>query len=168
MERNQLALVGGVVLVIAVGGGAAAVLGLVPGTGGTDPAGSPPTVSEPATGNGTDSANATYAFEVTNLSECGRTCRIMESELTNAMNRTASNVTLTFDVYAGGDSTIWEGRKSLGALAANATAEQTTRIKVGMGGGVKIKQNDGNATIVTTVYSGGERQARFSDTQNVD
>jgi hypothetical protein len=167
MNRKVLALVGGVIVVASALGGAVA-LGFVPGASGGDSAGSPPTVAEPAAENETETEPAGFEFEVTNLSECGRTCRLMESELTNAMNESASNVTLTYDVYAGGNSTVWEGRESLGSLAANATSTQEARIEVGMGGGLKIRQNGGNATIITTVYAGGEERAQFSNTQNVD
>lgn len=166
MNRNAVALAGGVVVLLL--GGAAVTLGFVPGSGGGG-AGSPPTVAEPATENGTGNGSAPggFSFVVTNISECGQTCRLMESELTNSMNESASNVTLTFDVYAGGNSTVWEGRTALGSVAANATDDQSTRIQVGMGGGLEIRQNGGNATIVTTVYAGGERRAQFSNTSNV-
>lgn len=172
MNRNTLALAGGVVVLLGALGGAAVTFGFVPGSGGAGQAGSPPTVAEPATenetGTGTGSAPAGFSFVVTNLSECGRTCRLMESELTNTMNESAANVTLTYDVYAGGNSTVWEGRKSLGSLDANATTDQSTRIEVGMGGGLQIRQNGGNATIITTVYAGGEQRAQFSNTENVE
>lgn len=169
MNRNLLALVGGVIVVAGALGGVAVVLGFVPGGGGGgSTSGSPPTVAEPTAENGTESEPAGFEFVVTNVSECGRTCRLMESELTNTMNESASNVTLTYDVYAGGNSTVWEGRESLGSLAANATSTQEARIEVGMSGGLKIRQNGGNATIITTVYAGGDQRAQFSNTQNVD
>jgi len=174
MTRNLLALAVGLVVLVGVIGGVAVTLGLVPGTGDPGSNGSPPTVAEPApenaSGNGTGpgSERAGFAFAVENISECGRTCRLLDSELTNTMNESASNVTLTFDVYAGGNSTVWEGQKSLGALAANAPDDQSTRIEVGMGGGLEIRQNGGNATIITTVYAGGERRAQFSNTSTVE
>ena len=166
MNRNLLALVGGVVLVIGVAGGAAAALGFLPGSGDASTDSSPPTVAEPEVEN--DSEPTGFAFTVTNLSECGQTCRLMESELVNTMNESASNVTLTYDVYAGGNETVWEGRTSVGPLEPNATTEQDTRIEVGMTGGLKIRQNGGNATIITTVYAGGEERMQFSNTENVD
>jgi hypothetical protein len=168
MNRKLLALVGGVIVVAAALGGVAVVFGLVPGPGGGGSTGRPPTVAEPTAENGTEPEPAGFEYAVTNVSECGRTCRLLESELTNTMTESASNVTLTYDVYAGGNSTVWEGRESLGSLAANATTEQETRIEVGMSGGLKIRQNGGNATIITTVYAGGEERAQFSNTQNVD
>lgn len=171
MNRNLLALAVGVVVVVGVIGGVVVTPGLVPGVGDSGSTGSPPTVAEPAPANetGTDGERdrAGFTFAVENISECGRTCRLMDSELTNTMNESASNVTLTFDVYAGGNSTVWQGRKSLGSLDANASDDQSTRIEVGMGGGLQIRQNGGNATIVTTVYAGGEQRAQFSNTSNV-
>jgi hypothetical protein len=165
MERRTLALVGGAVVVIAVIAAGAVTLGLVPGTGAPDSTGSPPTVD--GSGNETGGENATYAFAITNLSECGQTCRDMRWELTNEMDDGAENVTLAFEVYAGGNSTVWEGTESVGELDANATAEVTTRIEVGIQEGLQIRGNDGDVTVITTVYAGGEQQAEFSDQDNV-
>jgi len=165
MERRTLALVGGAVVVIAAVAGGAVALGLVPGTGAPDSSGSPPTVD--GSENETGAGNATYAFTITNLSECGQTCRDMSWELTNERTESAGNVTLAFEVYAGGNSTVWEGTESVGDLDANATAERTTRIEVGVQEGLQIRGNDGDVTIITTVYADGEQRAEFSDEDNV-
>ncbi|WP_246982699.1 hypothetical protein [Halorientalis marina] len=165
MERRTLALVGGVIVVIAAVAAGAVALGLAPSTGAPDSTGSPPSVD--SSSKETENGNATYAFDITNLSECGQTCRDMTWELTNGVDERASNVTLAFEVYAGGNSTVWEGTESVGELDANATAERTTRIEVGIQDGLQIRGNDGDVTVITTVYADGERQTQFSDEDNV-
>lgn len=157
MNRTRIAAIVGVVGLVAVGGVGAVSLGLLPGDGG----GSPPPMNGTDGGgdgrpNGTD-AQLPVAYAIENSTECGRTCRVLTSNVTNLGNESLGNVTLAFVFYAG-DDRVWQGTTDVGSVAGNATERVETRVDVGMDGGLAIRGNDGYVTIRTTVRANaGER-----------
>jgi hypothetical protein len=114
-----------------------------------------------ATGTAT-AANSPFSFVVTNVESCGDTCRDITAELTNDQSSAAENVTTFTEMYAGNstdaDDKVWEGRDQFGTLAAGETVETTQRVEFSLNDGIKIRNNGGWVTIVTTIRSNGETQ----------
>jgi len=161
MERTKL-FVGVLVAVVAIGGaaGGAVYLGLLPGTGSSAPQGTPPEATEDA-----PSSNATFAFTIDNVSNCGQTCRLLNSTVRNELDRAAENVTLHIQIFTE-DEGVWEGTTQVGDLESSESATSTTRIEVSPRNGLAIQQNDGNVTIVTDVRATNASQ-QFTHEDNV-
>ncbi|WP_193767534.1 hypothetical protein [Halorientalis pallida] len=140
MERSQMAVVAGVAGAVVVAGvGAAFVFGLVPGGGGDD-------VAPPTTGDGNGS-EVTLNFTLVGGSECGQTCRVVNTTIRNTGN-TSLNVTAShalFTRYENGSAKkeAWSGQVAPGTIAANETVVSTFEINVGIGDGLALRENDG-------------------------
>ena len=91
-----------------------------------------------------------FTVSVGRIEECGNTCRDVTASITNNGGNPRPNVTVSTEIYAGGDR-VWEGRRELGTLAPDETKTRTERVDVGFLGAAKIKGDGGNVTIVTTV-----------------
>jgi len=190
MER-QTVLVGAVAAVVLLAAGGAVALGVVPtgltgGSGdgaqaadgnanGGDTGGETGgdtgdgDTAETTTAGGGDAPVTTtsgpFGFTVDSVTECGQTCRTMAATVTNDGDSAAEHVRLEITVYAGSDQ-VWEGTTEVGTLEAGESASTTTEIDVGLGGGAKIRGNDGYATIQTRVVSADDSQV-FRDRREV-
>ncbi|WP_092692925.1 hypothetical protein [Halorientalis regularis] len=149
MERSQMAVVAGVVGAVVIAGvGAAFVFGLVPGGGDDD-------TTPPTTGDGNES-DVALTFTLVGGSECGRTCRVVNTTIRNTGNRSL-NVTADhalFTRYENGSAKkeAWSGAVAPGAIAANETVSSTFEINVGIGDGLALRENDG--LLFTTLQTG--------------
>ncbi|MBX0322939.1 hypothetical protein EGH21_07850 [Halomicroarcula sp. F13] len=106
-----------------------------------------------------------FTIDIRSIEKCGETCRDVTVAITNNGGNARENVTVTTNIYAGND-TVWNAEESVGTLASDASRTETKRIDVGLVGGAKIKQNDGEITIETVVrWEGGS--ATFSERRDV-
>lgn len=176
---NRKYVIGGiiVVVIIAVGIGAALYTGVGPAPGGTSGGGDTiedfPTATESDSGAGTTDPSATppFTFTVDTIEECGTTCRDVTATLTNNQNDTATNVIVYTRIFAGEDNTetndlVWEGKNEIGTLASGASITTTERVELSLQDARKIDQNDGWITIQTTVDS-DETRVTFKDSDQV-
>jgi len=135
-----MAVVAGVVgAIVVVGVGAAFAFGLVPGGGGGDVA--PPTSGED---NGSE---VTLNFTIVGGSECGRTCRVLNTTIRNTGN-TSLNVTADHALYTRYDNgsakeEAWSGQVTPGTVGPNETTASSFEIEVGLGDGLALRENDG-------------------------
>lgn len=184
---NAKYVVAAVVVLLAVGIGAAAFVGVGPmgpddgESAVTDTPESTGTVYESGgsdgggdgsgSGSGTDTASQPpYAFEVVKIEECGDTCRDVTVELVNNRDETATNVKVYTRIFAGNstdsDDKVWEGTEDVGSLEAGASTTSTKRVELSYGEAIKIKNNDGWITILTTVES-DDVTITFKERRNV-
>lgn len=169
MNRNYL--LGGVLLVVvlALGIGAAVYLGVGPAPGGDS--GEP--IDDLPEGTPVDTASETppFAFTVDEFEECGTTCADVTATLHNQQDDTATNVTVYTRVYAGENNTdsddlVWEGTEPVGTLEGGGTYSSTRRVELSFQGALKVEQHDGWVTIFTTVES-DDRTVTFQDSEQV-
>mgnify|MGYP006271466499 CR=1 FL=1 len=111
-------------------------------------------------GSGGDAAEESaseFQFTVRNIDECGQTCRDVTVGLRNTMNASATDVTVTTQIYTG-DEEIWSASESFTEVDASESKTRTKRVKLGYFDAVKVKQNGGEIRIETTVtWDGGEQ-----------
>ncbi|WP_136715085.1 hypothetical protein [Halorientalis salina] len=158
MDRSTTALaVGGIVAVVVAGVAAAFVFGVVP-TGGD---GAPP-LNESTDGNETQA----FAFDVNRTEKCGKQCREMTVTVANTDDVAVENVTLDFEVYAGGSDPVWEGAEQVDTLESGSSESMTITIRVDEDGYEQIRSNFGTVTLQTTVENGNVTN-RFEDERNV-
>ncbi|QZY00138.1 hypothetical protein [Halobaculum rubrum] len=183
MNLKAVAVVGIVVLAVAVGGAAAFLAGIGPfgDTGGgssdavTETPASTGTVygdtggssgdsdggsdGETTTSDGTTSVESVppYTFVVESIEECGQTCRDVTVQLDNNRNETATGVSVYTRIFAGNSTDsgdmVWEGTRDVGSLAPGASTTETSRVELSYAEGYQIQQADGWITILTTVES---------------
>lgn len=164
-------LIGGilVVLVLAVGVGAAVYYGVGPAPGGesSDPIEDFPvgTPAEP------DSETAPFTFTIDDFEECGATCRDVTATLHNQQDEAATDVTVYTRVFAGENNTdtddlVWEGTEAVGTIEAGASYTSTERVELSLQEARKVDKHDGWVTIVTTVES-NEVTVTFQDSEQV-
>ena len=192
MERKHIAILA-VVVVVALGGTVAAlVTGFGPAPGGDGGSAGPSTPYENTVvvgdsgdsdsagddGGGADSggtdagstATATpqepFAFVIQNITECGRTCRVVNATIVNQQDSTAEGVTVRSEIYTGGDK-IWEGSSEAGTLASGERYTDTKRVELSYGEAYSVQQNDGQITIKTFVQT-DETTYVFTDERNVN
>lgn len=104
-------------------------------------------------------------FAVQGTEPCGSTCRDVTVELSNHGAKTARNVIVTSEIYAGNDR-VWEGTERIGQVRSGESITRTKRVQLGWMDAAAVKQNDGYVTIETTVdWDGGQRT--FEDRQKV-
>ncbi|AKH97556.1 hypothetical protein [Halanaeroarchaeum sulfurireducens] len=178
---NQKYVIGGiiVVVVLAVGIGAALYTGAGPAPGGPSAGDSEDTiedfptatVSDTETGSMHTTAAPPFSFTVDGIEECGWTCRDVTATLTNNQNETARNVVVYTRVFAGEDNTdtsdlVWEGTNEIGTLAPGDSITTTERVQLSFQDAQKIQGNDGWITIQTTVDSDDTR-VTFQDSDQV-
>jgi hypothetical protein len=131
----------------------------------TDTATPTETAAGTSAGTATDTATATaagdpFSFFITEITNCGDTCRDISAELTNEQSSEAGNVTTYTRIYAGNttaeDAKVWENRKQFGAMAPGETQQTTQRVEFSLTDAVTINEKDGWVTIVTTINSEDE------------
>ena len=102
-------------------------------------------------GDATATAEPTpFGFQIDSVDECGTTCRDVTATLTNQLDTTASDVTVTTRIYVEDDQ-IWQGSEEIGRLAAGESATTTKRVELGYLDAAKVQNNDGYITVETTV-----------------
>ncbi|MFB6360508.1 MAG: hypothetical protein ABEH59_04215 [Halobacteriales archaeon] len=181
VNRTYLIGAGIVLVVLAVGIGAAVYYGVGPAPGGSDsgqeltdfPTATPGTGG--TAGDGTDGSTATsappFTFVIDNIEECGQTCRDVTATLRNNQDDPASGVTVFTRVFAGEDNTaeddlVWEGKEEVGTIDAGGSHTTTRRVELSLLEANKIQQKGGWITIVTTVRT-DDRTITFRDTEQV-
>ncbi|MGM0718090.1 MAG: hypothetical protein ACQET5_13155 [Halobacteriota archaeon] len=164
------------VLVIAVGLGAVLYTGVGPAPGGD----SDDEIEEFPTEEKTDSGGSAgtssdgtepFTFSIDDIEECGQICRDVTSTLTNSQNETATNVTVYVRIFAGEDNTnsedmLWEGTEEVGAVAAGDSHTTTKRVELSLQEGLRIDEEDGWITVLTTVES-DDTTVTFQDSEQV-
>ena len=175
---NRTYLIGGiaVVLVVAVGLGAALYTGAGPAPGGDsgDEIEDFPTADDADTEDSdTTSPDETdpFSFGIDEIEECGDTCRDVTATLDNNQNETATNVTVYIRIFAGQDNTdtediVWEGTEDAGTMAAGEDHTTTERVELSLQDARKIDQENGWITILTTVES-DDTTVTFQDSEQV-
>jgi hypothetical protein len=152
MERSRLAVAGLVGAVVVVGVGAAVVFGVVPGGGGdaAPPAGET---------QSNDSGNVSLAFTIHGRSECGLTCRRVNTTVTNTGDETIENVRFAHELFTptengSADDLVWNGTVEPGRLDANGTAVSKFEITVTGSEGLALR-NDGGILHSTAITPRG-------------
>ncbi|WP_336002917.1 hypothetical protein [Halorientalis halophila] len=149
MERSNLALLVGVVVVVAAAGvGAAFVFGVVPGDdGGTDAA--PPTNDE------SNESGPSLTFAIEGRSECGLTCRRVNSTITNtgnaSLNVSVAHALFTRHENGTADEQVWTGQAEPGSIPSESAVSSQFEIEVSLGAGQRLQENGGilYSTMVT-------------------
>lgn len=173
---NRTFLVVGVfvVVLLAVGIGAAVYYGMGPAPGGTD-SGEELTDFPTATtsdGTGTTATETPpFSFIIDEIEECGQTCRDVTATLHNTQDETATGVTVFTRVFAGEDNTadedlVWEGKEEVGTIEASASHTTTRRVELSLQDARKIDQNGGWITLQTSVQT-DDQTVTFSDSEQV-
>lgn len=181
MVDRRLA-VGGllVVVLLAVGIGAAFYSGVGPVPGGTDSSDQLTDFPTATSANGgsadggaepSSTAQRPFSLTIDDIEECGQTCRDVTATLHNNQDEAATGVTVFTRVFAGEDNTaeddlVWEGRAEVGTIDAGASHTTTRRVELSFQEAWKIDQHDGWITIVTTVQT-DERTVTFRDSEQV-
>lgn len=181
MSRSTLVVLAVVGVLLLAAGAFALYSGIGPAPGGDDggeritdfATGTP--LGTIAAGGGGESDGATkvapFSFQVESIEECGRTCRDVTVSLTNNQDEPASDVTVFTRIYAGKNTTtaedlVWEGKEEVGNLAAGGTHTTTKRVELSLQEALKIENNDGWVTVVTTVRT-AERTVTFKSVEQV-
>ncbi len=140
MERSQMLVVAGIAAAVVIAGaGAALVLGVAPGGEDEDVA--------PQTTEDENESDVALNFTLVGGSECGRTCRVVNTTIKNTGN-TSLNVSASHDLFTrhengSAKTEAWSGRASPGSIAADETVVSTVEINVGIGDGLALRENDG-------------------------
>ncbi|EMA28964.1 hypothetical protein [Haloarcula japonica] len=177
MNGRLLAIGGAVVLLLAgVSGAFVAGLGPFQAESSGEDLSEFPTETTEATSNtdNTDSdggaaSTPPFAFSVDSIEECGRTCRDVNSTLTNQQNSPAADVTVYTRIYAGNSTdgdVVWEGSEDVGSLESEGSYTTTRRVDLSFGDAYAIEQADGWITIRTTVEA-ADRTVTLSDQREV-
>lgn len=179
MSRRTLAVLAVVGALVVSGTAFAFFTGMGPAPGG-DPGGDQVTdyatgtpLGTAAAGDAGDTSGTTapFSFTIESIEECGQTCRDVTVSLHNNQDEAASDVTVLTRIYAGRDTTaeedrVWEGREEVGDLAGGGTHTTTTRVELSLQEALKIQNNDGYITIVTTVRT-ADQTVTFKDVEQV-
>ncbi|QLC33628.1 hypothetical protein EFA46_005240 [Halarchaeum sp. CBA1220] len=179
METKRVAAVAVVVLLAGAVVAGAALAGVGPFGATTTPVQTSDDTEDPApaagangSDDGTDTAGTSSApsnagpfdFAVTNVTSCGTTCRDVDVALTNTAEERATDVSVTVVITTGGDR-IWRDTQQIGALAAGERTQRTAHVELSYFDAAKVKGNDGEITIHTTVDSS---LGQYSFTQHRD
>lgn len=157
MEQSRTLVAVAVVVLVAVGGVAAFGPGVLESES-NEPAETAPETDAPP-------ASIPVAYNIDNTSECGQTCRLVNTTVANNGTESLANVTLAVDIYADGDR-VWDGTTPVGSLDPSEAVTNTTRVEVGTTDGLKIRGNGGDVRVVTTVRA-ASGQRTFEDRENV-
>lgn len=153
----------GLVLLLVVGVGGMAAMGLGPFAGDA-PANSTTT---PAAGGSVDGGGPgaghvrPFSFDVRAVEPCGTTCRDVTVMLTNNGGKPREDVAVATTISAG-DDRVWSGETSVGTLGPRESTTRTQRVDVGFVGGARIRRNGGVAT-VRAVVRWSEGSATFRE-----
>jgi hypothetical protein len=113
---------------------------------------------------------ATIEFDATieQITSCGTTCRTLQYAIINRGEKDAPDVTVHIEVHTGGEK-IWDNDQDIDDVGARSQRTGIIRdIDVGLGGGNKIKSNDGEVLIVLTPHSDGVSETfEFEETLDV-
>lgn len=110
-----------------------------------------------ATATATDGASADVDFEtaVDNIEKCSKTCRTLTYAVQNRGSENAPDVVVRIQVFTGGEQ-IWDENQSVGSIESQSQRTGISRdIDVGLFGGRKIQNNDGEVTIKLTPEAAG-------------
>lgn len=179
-----------VVVVVALGGIAGALItGFGPAPGGDDSGPSPTPYDETVVVGGTDSGGGggdggggsggdggdggsaataqpqPFTFVIENITKCGQTCRDVNGTILNQQNHTAEDVVIRSEIYTDGDM-IWSGSSEAGDLAAGEAYTDQKRVDLSYSEAYKVQQNDGQIVVKTYVQT-AETTYVFKDTRNV-
>lgn len=137
-----------------------------PDSGETGPSGDGESSSDTETNTTADmtDTNASFAFGIDAIEECGTTCRDVTATLSNDGDGDAANVTVTTNIYADGDL-IWEGQETVGDLAAGEAFSSTQRVELGYAEALAIENNDGWITVETIVTFDDGREVFVEERQ---
>jgi hypothetical protein len=144
----MLLLVGGVLVVALAGAGVAFGLGVGPFDAGE-------TVDSEALDE-RSVGNASLSHRIDSVSECGRTCRVMNATVTNDGGKPAQNVEVTYNVFTASDdgqTRVWNGTIEIGQVDNGTTEPISAEIKVGLAEANEIRGNDGVVTVKSNVSS---------------
>ena len=170
-----------VVIVLALGIGAAYWTGFGPAPGGAgddEPLTEFPTQTPAADGStvrttvtSTTTAGPPFVFTIDRVEDCGLTCREVTATLQNSQAEPATGVTVYSRIYAGqnttaSDAIVWEGKDDVGTIEAGAAYTSTRRVELSLAEASAIERAGGWVTIVTTVDS-DERTVTFRDSEQV-
>jgi len=148
-RKLALLLIAGVaVILLSVGG--AITSGFVPEEGSDS--------EEPVTATSTEEHDSDYplAFEIEGSTECGLTCRRVNTTVTNQGDETLTDVRLEHELYTrdgdgNADEVAWDGSATVGAVEAGETAISRVEVEVDIDDGAAIKDRGG--LLVTTMRS---------------
>ena len=104
------------------------------------------------------------AFETTNVSKCGDTCRDVTFAVTDTAGDGADDVAANITITSGGER-IWQGQQEVGDVGANSTVEQTVRVEVSFSEAYAVSQNDGQVTITTVLSADGQTVTTVEERQ---
>ena len=176
MNRAYLIVAPLLVVVVAIGLGAALYTGVGPAPGGDsgDSIEEFPTADDADTGgSGATSLDDTdpLSFTIDDIEECGQTCRDVTATLDNNQNETETNVTVFIRIFAGENNTemddlVWEGIEEAGTIEAGGSHTTTERVELSLQEARKIDQEDGWITILTTIES-DDTTVTFQDSEQV-
>ena len=142
MDRRRAGTVtAGVLAALVVGLAAGWALGFVPFFQEAEP---PP---EKPSGNESLPVNVTF----TNETSCGFDCRIVNMTLRNEGDEPLTNVTVEWEIFAGGEAPIWNDTGDAGQLGPGDAVDFTRRVEVGSSGAQQVIANDGEIVTYTTV-----------------
>lgn len=131
----------------------------------TEPTATATSGSEEATSDGTASeepATATaetpdiaFRTAIETIEKCSKTCRTLTYAVQNRGTEAAPDVSVRIRVFTGGNE-VWDKNQSVGTVDARSQRTGISRdIDVGLLGGRKIQNNDGEVTIKLTPQSAG-------------
>lgn len=102
------------------------------------------------------------------VSKCGLTCREIKYTLQNRGQLSANQVTVGIQVHTGGDQ-VYDATQSIGDLQSRTQKAGITRqIDVGIGGGNKIQNNNGEITLTLTPESESGVSENFTFDRTLD
>lgn len=102
-----------------------------------------------------DAPDVNFQTEVENIEKCAKTCRTLTYAVQNRGAETAPDVVVRIRVLTGGEK-VYDEKQSVGTIEARSQRTGITRdIDVGLLGGRKIQNNDGEVTIKLTPTAAG-------------
>ncbi len=117
-----------------------------------------PAADASTSADGPTPASAEVEFDASlaeSAEECGLTCRRMSYSITNRGAGTAEDVMVGVSVSTGGEQ-VYETTQSVGDIGArDRRTGITADVDPGLGGGRKIRDNDGRVTVVLVPRAAG-------------
>lgn len=119
-------------------------------------------------GTATPAPSIEFNAILDSMSKCGLTCRKIEYTLQNRGQLSADQVTVGIQVHTRGDQ-VYDETQSVGNLQARTQKTGIThQIDVGIGGGNKIKNNDGQITLTLTPEAKNGTSEEFTFERTLD
>mgnify|MGYP006286650631 CR=1 FL=1 len=132
--------------------------------------GTPSSQSPGTTQTATPTPEPTIQFhaQIDSISKCGRTCRSLKYTVQNQGLKSANDVSVDIKVFTGGEE-VYDTTQSIEDVTKRTELSGITHtIDVGIGGGSKIKGNDGQVTIKITPRSADGTSDTFSFDRTLD